>query len=121
MIFIIIDTLIYSLTGVFSSIFLMRLHFINKYEFILSCFLLILLNNNFFIVFAIIMMYLTDYFLFKYTKFNLLMYISTFTFYYFILSDDLTSYFINLLLSILLYFYKYNYVGEEYERKKIYK
>ena len=36
-------------------------------------------------------------------------------------TNDLNSYFINLLLIILLYFYKYNYVGEAYERKKIHK
>lgn len=119
MIFVLLDTLIFTITGKFLCLFLMRIHFMDKYSFLFSCALVYLLNNNFFIIFTLILIYIIDSILFKYTKFNLLMYISTFTFYYFILSDNLNSYFINLFLIILLYFYKYNYVGEKYEREKI--
>lgn len=121
MIFVLLDTIIFSITGLFSSLLLMRLHFMDIIEIFFSCLLLTILTNNFLLVFLIIIMYITDHILFKYAKFNLLMYISTFTFYYFILSKDLVSYFINLFLIILFYFYKYNYVGEKYERKKIHK
>ena len=50
-----------------------------------------------------------------------LIYLCIYLLLLFIISNDLNSYFINLLLLILLYFYKYNYVGEAYERKKIHK
>lgn len=121
MIFIIIDTFIFSLTGINITLFLMRIHFMDIISFIFSCLLLSIMNPNPFLIFSFFIMYLIDKILFKYAKFNLLMYISNFTFYYFIISNDLNSYFINLLLIILLYFYKYNYVGEAYERKKIHK
>ncbi len=121
MIFIIIDTLIFSLTGINITLFLMRIHFMDIISFIFSCLILSIMNPNLFLIFSFFIMYLVDKILFKYARFNLLMYISTFTFYYFIISNDLNSYFINLLLIILLYFYKYNYVGEAYERKTIHK
>ena len=121
MIFVILDTLIFSLTGINITLFLMRIHFMDSISFIFSCLIISILNPNIFLIFCFIIMFLIDKIIFKYARFNLLMYISTYTFYYFILSSEISAYFINLLLIILLYFYKYNYVGEEYDRKKIHK
>ncbi len=119
MIYVIIDTLTYTFTGIYLCTFLFFFHFMNIKEMTLALVVLYLLNEDVFLCFLFLVMYLIDKIIFKYINYNLLTALSMFTFYYLIINTIDISYFVNLILVIILYCQKYNVLGDHHAIKRI--
>lgn len=119
MIFVLLDTFIYSISGIYLCTFLFFMHNMSFKRFSLALILLYALGENIYLVVVFAIMYFIDNILFKYINYNLLLALSLFTFFYLILNIIDASYFINLILVIILYYHKYNILGELHEYKKI--
>ena len=116
MIYLLLDTFMYSYVGIFLTTYIYKLHNIKIIELITSLIILFMLSNNIILVSIILIMYLIDHILFKYIKYNFLLMLSINTFFYLILFNMNKYYFINLIIVILLYFKEYNFIGDKYEK-----
>lgn len=119
--YLLIDFLTHSATGVFLTSFIIMLKYIDIKNFIFSIILFFLLSDNYFLVFILCLMYTIEFILSKYVNYNLLFRLSLFTFFYLIINNIDISYFINLILVILIHYYKYNSSGDFLGQRQIFK
>lgn len=119
MIYILLDTFIYTYTGYFITSYIFFLHYMNKKSFILSLILLFILNQDLLLPITFILFYVIDKLVFKYINYNLAFSLSMFTLFYIVIRDIDVSYFINIIMVIILYNIKYNKLGCLHEIKKI--
>ncbi len=121
MIFLLFDTMTFSLTGIYLASFLSIIHFLNVKEFCLSLILLYLLSDSLVIIFALIIIYLLDCIIFTYVNYNLYTAIITFIIYYLITHKCDIFLFVNLIFVIIMYHRKYNILGENHGIKKVFR
>lgn len=119
--YIILDFLSQSLTGIYLTSFIIMLKYLSLKEFILSLIFYLLISNNYYLLCMLILMYLIERILDRYVNYNLLFRISIFTFLYLIISKVNIYYFTNLILVILIHFYKYNNKGDFFGQRQIFK
>lgn len=119
--FLIIDFFTHSISGIFLTSFIIMLRYINIKNFIFSILFFLLLSDNYYLLFILCLMYAMEYILSKYVNYNLLFRISLFTFFYLIINNIDLSYFINLILVILIHYYKYNNSGDFLGQRQIFK
>lgn len=119
--FLLLDFFTFTITGFFLTSFIIMLKYISVKNFIFSILFLLLLSDNYFLLFIICLMYAIEYILSKYVNYNLLFRLSLFTFFYLILNNIDISYFINLILVILIHYYKYNNNGDFLGQRQIFK
>lgn len=115
------DFLTYTLTGVCLTSFIIMLKYLSLKDFILSFILFLLLSDNYYLLFLLTIMYIIERILDKYVNYNLLFRISLFTFFYLIINPINNSFFINLLLVILIHYYKYNGSGDFLGQRQVFK
>ncbi len=116
-----IDFLTHSFTGIFLTSFIIMLKYIDIKNFLFSIFFFLLISDDYFILFILCLMYAIEYVLSKYVNYNLLFRLSLFTFFYLIINNIDISYFINLILVILIHYYKYNNNGDFLGQRQIFK
>lgn len=119
--FLLIDFLTHSFTGVFLASFIIMLKYIDIKHFILSILIFLLVSDNYFLLFILCLMYAVEFILSKYVNYNLLFRLSLFTFFYLIVNNIDVSYFINFILVILIHYYKYNGSGDFLGQRQIFK
>lgn len=119
MICILFDTITLTLTGYYINLFLFYMNYLPLNKFIPSLVLLFILNNDYILILTYLLMYIINYTISKYVNYNFLFSISMYTFFYIIIKDIDSSFFLNLILVILIYFSKYNFTGEIYEFKRV--
>lgn len=119
--YLLLDFLTSSLTGVYLTTFLIMLKYISLKDFLLSLIFFLLISDNYYLMIMLIVMYLIEHILAKYVNYNLLFRLSIFTFLYLIISEVNIYYFLNLILVILIHFYKYNISGDFFGQRQIFK
>lgn len=119
--FLLIDFLTYTWTGVFLTSFIIFFYYMDYKQFIISMVLFLLFSNNYYLFAILLIMFLIEKILTKYVNYNLIYRISLFTFFYLVINNINISYFINLLLVILIHLLKYNNTGDFIGNRKIFK
>lgn len=115
MISVIIDNLTYILTGFKLNTFYYQLYYLSINDLIKSLLIVYLLTNEIYLIISILIMYLSNKVIYKYIKYNLVFSICIYTIFYIIMNEIDYVYFINIIIVILLYYKKYNEVGDNYE------
>ncbi len=119
--FLFLDFLTYSLTGTCLTSFLIMLKYLSIKDFIYSLLFFLLVSDNYYLLFVLVIMYIIEKTLDKYVNYNLLFRLSIFTFLYLIINPVTSSFFINLILVILIHYYKYNSNGDFFGQRQIFK
>lgn len=119
--YLLIDFFTSTLTGISLTSFIIMLKYLSLRDFILSLIFFLLISDNYYLLFILTIMYLIERTLDRYVNYNLLFRISVFTFLYLIINPINISYFINLILVILIHYYKYNTSGDFFGQRQIFK
>lgn len=119
--FLLVDFITHSFTGIYLTSFIIMLKYLSMKNFIISMLFFLLISNNFYLLFILCLMYIIEYIISKYVNYNLLFRLSIFTFFYLIINFIDISYFLNLILVILIHYYKYNNNGDFLGQRQIFK
>lgn len=118
MIYLLIDTFVSSLAGYYINTFIFYLNYIRIKEFIISMFLLYILNENLLLILVLTIMYFICLLLYKYINHNLILELGVYTFFYIVLNKIDAYYFLNIFLVIILKLTKYYINGWHNDRIK---
>lgn len=119
MIYIIFDTIASTISPYYFTSLLFGIHHMKLNKLLCSLIFLYIVTENLYLTSIIFIIYLFDYVIFRYINYTLLMALSSFTFYYLIIHNLDISYYINLILVIILYHQKYNKIGDIYDGRKV--
>lgn len=114
--YLLLDTFINSYTkySIFSYLYI--INFMSLNSFICSLLLIYILTNDIIFTLLILSIYILNHVIFRYIKFNLISSLLLFIAYYLIIFGINPSIIINVLIVILIYFYKYNKIGDIYKK-----
>lgn len=114
--YLLLDTFINSYTkySIFSYLYI--INFMSLNSFIPSLLLLYLITNDIIFVLLLLSIYILNHLVFRYIRFNLISSLPLFIVYYIIIFGINSSLIINVLIVILLYFNKYNKLGDIYKK-----
>lgn len=120
MINILIDFILNNYTEYTITTYLYNIENKNILDHSLSMFLLYILNNDFYIILKLTLIYIISKIIYRYINTDLITKFSIFTLLYILLINRIDiSYLLNLFLLIFLYFKKYNINGENINEKNI--
>lgn len=106
--YILFDLICQNFINIKTALFIYYLNHIKIKEFIISIFLLFILNENILLVTIITIMYIICILSYKYVNKNFLFELIIYIFFYFILFRIDAYFFINIILVIVLKLTKYN-------------
>lgn len=114
--YLLLDTFINSYTKYSIFSFLYIINFMSLNSFLCSLLLLYLITNDIIFILLLLSIYILNHIVFRYIRFNLLSSLLLFIVYYLIIFGINSNLIINVLIVILIYFYKYNKIGDIYKK-----
>lgn len=119
MIYYLIDFLCLNICNLNINLYLYGLQNIKLIDFILTLIVILLISNDILLITMFIFIFIINKITYKYLNNRLLIKLILYTFEYLIIFEDIKlSFFLNLLLVIIIEFYKYNNIGDKNAFKK---
>lgn len=119
MIYYLIDFLCLNICNLNINLYLYGLQNIKLIDFILTLIVILLISNDILLITMFIFIFIINKIIYKYLNNRLLIKLILYTFEYLIIFEDIKlSFFLNLLLVIIIEFYKYNNIGDKSAFKK---
>lgn len=119
MIYYLIDFLCLNICNLNINLYLYGLQNIKLIDFILTLIVILLISNDILLITIFIFIFIINKITYKYLNNRLLIKLILYTFEYLIIFEDIKlSFFLNLLLVIIIEFYKYNNIGDKNAFKK---
>ena len=119
MIYYLIDFLCLNIYNLNINVFLYKLQSIDFKEFICTLFLIYIISNNLLLLLMFILIFFMNRIVYKYLNDRIIIKLTLYAFDYLILFEEIKlSFFLNLILVIIIDFYKYNNTGDINVAKK---